>query len=353
MKLRQLFAALVFGFTASLAQAEIPWTFQPLPAEPPIPADNPQTDAKITLGKQLFFDPRLSITGTHSCNSCHNLAAGGEDGRAQPVGVYGRKGRRSTLTIWNAAYHTIHNWDGSARTLEEQNQGHLLDPNIMGMPDARQLVDRFSSIPAYRAEFKTVFGKEGVSLENIARALASFERTLITHNSAFDRFLAGDKRAISTQAQHGFEDFIEVGCASCHFWVNLAGPQPGLAMQQGEGFYELFPNHPGTDYESRYHLADDIGRYDFSQVKTDIRMWRVPSLRNIEITAPYFHNGSVKTLAEAVQVMAKAQLKYELSQQQVDDIVAYLHTLTGRFPTITVPRLPETSNRTAVAGHDD
>lgn len=353
MKLTQFVFGLILSVATMSAQAAIPWTFQPLPDQPPIPEDNPQTQAKIELGKQLFFDPRLSITGTHSCNSCHNLSAGGEDNRAQPVGVYGRKGRRSTLTLWNAAYHTVYNWDGSAKTLEEQAEKHILDPKVMGMPDGDQVVARIAAIPGYREQFQEIFGGTGVTFINIARAIAGFERTLVTSNSPFDRFLRGDKQAISAQAQRGFEAFIEQRCASCHFWVNLAGPQPGLALQQGQGFYELFPNHPGTDYEARYDLADDIGRYDHSQIDTDKRMWRVPSLRNAAITAPYFHNGAVKTLDEAVRVMAKTQVRHELSEAQVADIVAFLRTLTGEFPEIALPRLPATPGRTAVAGHDD
>jgi len=351
MRLKMIISVLLFLIAVGSAQAEIPWTFQPLPAQPPIPTDNPQTDAKIELGKQLFFDPRLSITGTHSCNSCHNLAAGGEDGLAQPVGVYGNKGRRSTLTLWNAAYHTIYNWDGSSKTLEKQALQHILDKNVMGMPDSKALLKRINSIDGYRLQFAAVFAGEGLSATTIAKAIASFERTLVTGNSPFDRFLKGDEQAISDREQRGFQKFIDVRCASCHFWVNLAGPNPGLALQQGEGFYELFPNYPGTDYEKRYGLADDIGRYDFSRVKTDTRMWRVPSLRNIAITAPYFHNGAVKTLDEAVRVMAKTQLNRELTDHQVGDIVAFLKTLTGEFPQITLPHLPATPNRTVITGH--
>ena len=353
MKLTKIVSGLVLTFATYVAQAEIPWTFQPLPDQPPIPENNPQTDAKIELGKQLFFDPRLSISGTHSCNSCHNLAAGGEDNRARPIGVYGRKGQRSTLTLWNAAYHTVYNWDGSTNTLEEQAQKHITDPNTMGMPDGYTVVGRIATIPGYQKQFETVFGEAGVTFVNIARALSSFERTLVTINSPFDRYLGGDENAISTQAKRGFEEFLNVRCASCHFWVNLAGPIPGLAFQQGEGFYELFPNYPDTDYEKRYKLADDIGRYYFSQIETDIRMWRVPSLRNIEITAPYFHNGSVKTLDEAVRVMAKTQLRRELTDEQVEDMVAFLRTLTGEFPKIELPHLPATPTRTAIAGHDN
>lgn len=332
--------------------ADLPWTFKPLPDVAEAPKDNPITREKLALGKQLYFDPRLSITGTHSCNSCHNLSAGGEDGRAQPVGVYGRKGKRGTQTLWNAALHTAYNWDGSTNTLEEQAQKHILDPNIMGMPDAETVVSRINTIPGYRQQFDAIFGKESVSLNTIAMALSSYERTLITPNGPFDRYLKGDDKAISAEAKRGVKEFIEVRCASCHFWVNMAGPIPGLALKQGEGFYELFPNYPGTDYESRYNLADDLGRVYYSQDKTDTRMWRMPSLRNIAITAPYFHNGTVKTLDEAVRVMAKTQLKRELTEQQVSDIVAFLSSLTGEFPEQTLPRLPETPKRSAVAGHD-
>ncbi len=347
-------ALLVVGMVSSMAlqAADLPWTFQPLPAVAEAPKDNPSTKEKLALGKQLFFDARLSITGTHSCNSCHNLLAGGEDGRAQPMGVYGRMGKRSTQTIWNAAFHTVYTWDGSANTLEEQAQKHILDPNIMGMPDADVVVGRINAIPGYRQQFEKVFGKEAVSFKTIAMALSSYERTLTTPNSPFDRYLRGDDKAISVAAKRGIQEFIDVRCASCHFWINLAGPIPGLAFQQGEGFYELFPNYPDTDYESRYHLADDLGRVYFSQEETDTRMWRMPSLRNIAITAPYFHNGAVKTLDEAVRVMAKTQLRRAVTEQQVSDIVAFLNTLTGEFPEQTLPRLPETPNRTAVAGHD-
>jgi len=348
MRFRQIISLLIFSFTATLAQAEIPWAFQPLPEQPPIPEDNPQSDAKIELGKQLFFDPRLSLTGTHSCNSCHNLAAGGEDGLAQPVGVNGSKGRRSTLTLWNAAYHTVYNWDGSSKTLEKQVWQHILDKNVMAMPDSKTLLERLNDIDGYRLQFDSVFEGEGVTETTIAKAIASFERTLVTHNSPFDRFLNGDKQAISDYAQQGFEQFIEIRCASCHFWVNMAGPNPGLALQQGEGFYELFPNYPGTDYEKRYGLADDIGRYDFSRIKTDKRMWRVPSLRNVAITAPYFHNGAVKTLDEAVRVMAKTQLNRDLSGNEVTYLVEFLKTLTGEFPQIALPRLPATPKRTVM-----
>ncbi len=348
---RGLFLGLSLLCGAGVASAALP--FDPLPAQPPIPADNPQSVEKIELGKQLFFDPRLSISGTHSCNSCHNLSAGGDDGRAVSVGVYGRKGERNVQSLWNAAYHTVYNWDGSAKTLEEQFKRHVTDPRIMAVPRGEVLVDRLERMPAYVRQFDAVFPDEGISFETIAKALASFQRTLNTTNSPYDRYLRGDRRAISAQAKRGFETFIEVRCASCHFWVNLAGPIPGVALKQGEGFYELFPNHPGTDYERRYRLADDLGRFNITRERIDLRKWRMPGLRNVVLTAPYFHNGAVKTLDEAIRVMAKTQLEIELTQQQVEDIIAFLNTLTGEFPVITLPRLPAAPGQTVMDDYDE
>lgn len=313
--------------------------FQPLPASPPIPADNPQTAAKAALGKMLYFDRRLSVNGTLSCNSCHDLSHGGGDYRALPVGATGIKGTRSVPTLYNVAYETVFFLDGRANTLEEAIQSHLLDPAVMAMPSAARVQTTLADIGAYRQLFGYNFS-DGLNYVNISRALASYIRTLRTPDSAFDRYLRGDKTALTAQAQHGFRTFIETGCASCHFWVNLSGPVPGLAFQQGEGFYELFPNFPGTAEQTRYHLTDDLGRYNVTHIETDRRMWRVAILRNVALTAPYFHNGSVATLTEAIRVMARTQLGVKLGQADIADIAAFLRSLTGRFPPLTIPQLP-------------
>ncbi len=331
------------------AQAGTFNALQPLPKQPPIPQDNPMTPAKVALGKQLYFDARLSLTGTHSCNACHNVMAGGDDGRAVSVGVNGKTGTRSAPTVWNAAFSTVLYRDGRARSLEEQVKSHLLSPTEMGMPDEQAVVARITAIPGYRSQFSKVFGgKEPVSYDNIAKAISTYERTLVTPSSAYDHYLRGDKKALSADAKRGLEEFQKVQCVSCHFWVNLAGPVPGLAFQMGEGFYELFPNYPGTEYEKRYQLADDIGRYNVTGIETDRRMWRVPGLRNVAVTAPYFHNGAVKTLEEAVRVMGKTQLNKDLTDQQVKDITAFLNSLTGEFPQQTLPRLPATPNSSVI-----
>ena len=326
------------GFAVESACAFEP--FQPLPPQPPIPADNPQTEAKAALGKMLFFDRRLSVNDSLSCNSCHDLARAGSDYRPLSTGATGLVGKRSTLTLFNAAYETVYFWDGRAESLEQAVASHLLDDTVMAMPSRRQVNDRIAAIGAYAELFDRNFPGEGVTYENITRALASFIRTLRTPDSAFDRYLGGDKQAISKSAKRGFRTFVDSGCGSCHFWVNLSGPVPGLAFKMGEGFYELFPNYTGTDEERRYHLTDDLGRIQVTRVETDRRMWRVPILRNIALTAPYFHNGSVATLDEAVRVMAKTQLGKVFSDQELADVTAFLGTLSGKRPTITLPQLP-------------
>jgi cytochrome c peroxidase len=324
--------------------------FQPLPPQPPIPADNPQTADKVRLGKQLFFDPRLAADGVTTCNSCHNLALGGDNDQAVSTGAGGGVGRRNPPTLWNVAFNTIYSWDGRATSLEALLAEHLLDPTAMGMPSEHSVTQRLTGIPGYRQQFAAVFSDTdaGVSYADITRALSAFLRTLVTVNSPFDRYLAGDKDAVTEQVLDGFNEYIEVGCASCHFWVNFAGPVPGLAFQMGEGFYELFPNHPGSEYEKRYALAEDIGRYQVTGIETDKRMWRVSTLRNIAVTAPYFHNGSVNSLEEAVRIMASVQLKVQLTERQVADMVTFLNSLTGEFPPIELPVLPATAGKTAL-----
>ena len=314
--------------------------YQPLPAAPPIPLDNLQSESKIALGKMLFFDRRLSVNDHLSCNSCHDLARGGSNYQAVAAGATGIKGRRSAPTLWNVAYQTVLFWDGRAESLEQAVAEHLLDNTVMAMPSRQAVTERVAGIAAYADLFARSFAGEGVSYENISRALASFIRSLRTPDSAFDRYLKGDLHAISESAQRGFTTFVDTGCGSCHFWVNLSGPVPGLAFKMGEGFYELFPNYPGTTYESRYHLTDDLGRYHVTKDPTDRRMWRVPVLRNIAVTEPYFHNGSVSTLEEAIRVMARTQLGKTFSEKQVSDVSDFLRTLTGEFPTLSLPQLP-------------
>jgi cytochrome c peroxidase len=337
-RLLALLLSLCVLLLALTAQAFEP--FQPLPDQPPIPFDNLQSETKIALGKILFFDRRLSVTGSLSCNSCHDLSRGGSDYRPLSTGATGLTGQRSAPTLWNVAYQTVLFWDGRAESLEQAVASHLLDKTVMAMPSRQSVTEQIENVAAYADLFAQSFAGEGVSYQNISRALASFIRSLRTPDSAFDHYLKGDQQAISSTAQRGFKTFVDSGCAACHFWVNLSGPVPGLAFKMGEGFYELFPNYPGTADEARYRLSDDPGRIKFTAEPTDRRMWRVPVLRNIAVTAPYFHNGSVATLDEAIRVMAHTQLNRSLTEEQVSDVEEFLQTLTGEFPPLTLPQLP-------------
>lgn len=326
-------AATAFAFSAATVQA-----LEPLPDQPPIPKDNPMTDEKVELGKQLFFDPRLSVDGTVSCNSCHNVMSSGTDNRAVSVGVGGKKGGRSSPTVWNSAFLTVQFWDGRAATLEDQAKGPVLNPVEMGMHSADVAVERIAAIPGYKVQFEKVFGGENpVTYDNIAKAIATYERTLITPNSAYDRYAKGDEKALSDDAKRGLALVKDLGCTGCHTGANFAGP---TSLPIGEGFYQKFPVYPGSEYEKEYNLVEDTGRHEVTKQEEDKNVWRVPTWRNVALTAPYFHNGSVATLDEAVRVMAKTQLNKTLSDNEVNDIVAFLNSLTGEFPKQTMPRLP-------------
>ncbi len=327
-----------FSFHLALAEP-----FQPLPSKAPVPKGNPQTSGKISLGKQLFFDPRLSKDGTVSCNSCHNVMAGGADGRPVSVGVGGLKGGRNSPTVWNSALLSVQFWDGRAPSLEEQAKGPLINPVEMAMESHDPMVSRLKLIPGYVSQFKKVFGgKDPINIENVSKAIASYERTLLTPNAPFDQFLKGNKKAISPLAQKGSKLVVEAGCISCHMGVNFAGP----ALPEGTGFYQKFPVFADNEFVAKYKLTADSGRMEHTKKEEDRGFWRVPTWRNIALTAPYFHNGSVATLDEAVRVMAKTQLNKTLSEEDVKAIVAFLESLTGKFPEDTFPRLPETTGVT-------
>ncbi len=315
--------------------------WQALPDTALAPADNPTTEAKVELGKMLYMDPRFSSTGTVSCNSCHNIMEGGEDSRSVSMGVHGKTGSRNAPTVWNSAFHSVQFWDGRAVLLEDQAKGPVANPVEMGMSDVETAMERVRAIPGYQPWFDQAFGKDSMTVENAAKAVAAFERTLITPNSPFDRYVKGDKKAMTEQQVRGMNTFAASGCTGCHSGAAFNGPE----MKTGEGFYAKFPTFTDNAYVSRYKLADDKGRHDVTGNAADENMFRVPTLRNITDTAPYFHNGSVNDLHEAVRIMAKTQLNRELGDKEVDDIVAFLAALTGEYPTIVMPRLPATTGR--------
>jgi cytochrome c peroxidase len=320
------------------------WALKPLPSKVPTPTDNPITPAKVELGKMLYFDPRLSIDGTVSCNSCHNVMSDGGDGRPVGVGVRGQRGGRGSPTVWNSAFNSVQFWDGRAASLEDQAKGPLTNPIEMGMPNHDEVIKRLNKIPGYITAFKKAFpkDKEAVNIDNLAKAIATYERTLVTPNSPFDKYVKGNKKALTAQQVRGLKLVEEVGCTSCHTGDNFNGE--GLKM--GEGNYQPFPQIPGSVYDKQYDLVSDKGRYEVTKKDDDKNLWRVPTWRNVALTAPYFHNGKVKTLDEAVRVMGKTQLGMDLTGPQVEDIVAFLNALTGEFPKQTMPKLPATENFT-------
>jgi len=341
-KLRILGAAGV----AALLLAGQAAALEALPAQPPVPADNPLSAAKIELGRMLYFDPRLSIDGTVSCNSCHNVMTNGTDNRPVSVGVKGQKGGRSAPTVFNAAFLSTQFWDGRAATLEDQAKGPILNPIEMGMPSEAAVLERLGRIPGYGAKFAEVFGAEdSLSYDNVAKAIAAYERTLITPNSPFDHYLRGDKTALSKAALRGMKLVQSVGCTACHNGPNFSGP---VNIPVGQGFFQKFPTFTNNKYVKQYDLMNDTGLHSVTKKDADKHMWRVPTWRNVALTAPYFHNGSVQTLDEAVRVMAKTQLNKDLKDQDVRAIVAFLNALTGEIPPQTLPRLPQTVNMSVV-----
>lgn len=319
--------------------------FVPLPRTVPEPKDNPGTPEKISLGKQLFFDARLSVDGTVSCNSCHDVQGNGTDSRATSVGVGGQIGGRSAPSVWNAAFLSAQMWDGRLPTLEDQAKGPILNPIEMAMPHPDAAVKRIASVPGYAKQFAEVFGgDEPVTYDNIAKAIATYERTLITPNSRFDQYLRGNTVALTRQELNGMETYKSLGCNRCHTGPAMAGP----VLPGGQVFLQWFPAFP-NHYIDEFKLTDDLGYNNGKEDELEVRRgkWRVPSLRNIANTAPYFHNGSVKTLNKAVRVMARSQLNREITDYEADVLVAFLKTLTGEYSIQATPMLPPDAEKVA------
>lgn len=334
MKKRFAGTAVLVGLAAATA-----WAFDVLPLKPEIPADNPMSPEKIALGKMLYFDTRLSADDTVSCNTCHNVAGSGTDNLPTSKGIGGQFGGRNAPTVWNAAFLTVQFWDGRAPSLEEQAKGPIINPVEMGMERHEVAIGKIKKVKGYEKPFKKVFGgKDPVTIDNVAKAIAAYERTLITPGSPHDRFMKGDKTAMTAEAQEGMALFGSLGCVACHNGPNFAGPQ----LPMGTGFFMKFPTfEEGNPYVAKYDLMSDLGRYEATKDPAHKHFWRVPSLRNVEITGPYFHNGKVPTLDEAVRVMAKSQLNRDLTDDQATKLVAFLHSLTGKRPVEKEPKLPK------------
>lgn len=289
----------------------------------------PQQEAKIELGKMLWFDPRLSLSGKVSCNTCHDLSTNGADTKPLSIGYAGRKGTVNSPTVFNAEKQIAQFWDGRAKTLAEQATGPITNPLEMAMtPELAEGVIR--SIPGYRPYFEKAFGSKNPTFSEIAEALAAFETTLTTPNAPFERYLKGDKNALTQQQIDGLKLFRRSGCIRCHSG-NLLG---------GTSFQKVGSVRPYvTDNSSK-------GRMDVSGKPWDEMMFKVPTLLNVERTAPYFHDGAVKTLPDAVKKMADIQLDMNLSEKQVEEIVAFLESLNGQLPKIEKPTLPPSGPET-------
>jgi cytochrome c peroxidase len=284
----------------------------------PLPEAAKGDPAVIALGRRLFHEPRLSNDAKVACASCHDLAKGGVDGQKLSTGVGGQLGLVNAPTVYNAALNFVQFWDGRAPTLEEQIGFPVTNPVEMGSSWDKVLLF-LAGEPSYSAAFKASF-PDGVTEANTRRAIADFERTLLTKNSPFDRYLAGDEHALSPEARAGYETFKSVGCIACHQGRNVGGN-----MFQKFGVL-------GDYFKDRGHVTTaDYGRFNVTHLESDRFVFRVPSLRNVERTAPYFHDGSAATLNQAVQVMARYQLGRKLADDQVSALIAFLKSLSGEL----------------------
>ncbi|HEX5009811.1 MAG TPA: cytochrome-c peroxidase [Planctomycetota bacterium] len=318
----------VIGWRATSAAAPVVAASQPAPAAPasmvlspisPVPEAVPLDHRKVVLGDRLFHEPQLSGDGSISCASCHDLSTGGDDGRRVSVGVGGAEGELNAPTVLNSGFNFRQFWDGRAATLEEQVDGPLQHPAEMASTWGKVL-DFLSADARYSQDFEAAYD-DGITQANLRDALATYERSLITPNSRFDRWLRGDASALSTEEIEGYRLFVQVGCATCHQGVNVGGN-----MFQTMGHARDFFASRGPD------KAADLGRFNVTRDEADKHKFKVPSLRNVELTAPYLHDGSAATLEEAVQVMASYQIGQPLQGVEVARLVAFLRTLTGESP---------------------
>ncbi|MDJ0945904.1 MAG: cytochrome-c peroxidase [Kiloniellales bacterium] len=273
---------------------------------------------KVVLGEKLFFDPRLSRDNTISCASCHDIAAGGADAIDFSVGIGGARTTVNSPTVLNSGLNFAQFWDGRAETLEEQIDGPVHHPGEMGS-NWQEVLSKLRTVPEYVAAFDRIY-PGGMQIQNVKDAIATYERSLITPNARFDRYLNGDNAAINEEERAGYELFSSLGCVSCH-----QGRGVGGNMFQRFGVV-------GNYFKDRGNITQaDYGRYNVTGDDDDLHVFKVPSLRNVELTAPYLHDGSAETLEAVVQIMARYQIGQELQDREVSQIVAFLKTLTGEL----------------------
>lgn len=298
----------------------LPRAISEVPGEPiqPIPEELVLDERKIALGEKLFHDPRLSRDNTIACASCHDFEKGGADGMAASIGIGGSETAVNTPTVFNSGFNFVQFWDGRAATLEDQIDGPTHHPGEMGSSWS-EIMAKLQEDHDLVTAFAEIYGN-GIQSRNIKDAIATYERSLITPNSPLDRFLRGDANAITEREKAGFEIFKSYGCVSCHQGKNVGGN-----MYQGFGIF-------GNYFRDRGNVTEaDFGRLNVTGKEEDRFVFKVPSLRNVELTAPYFHDGSAASLEEAVKIMAKYQLGRTLSSDEIELLVEFLKTLTGRY----------------------
>lgn len=284
----------------------------------PLPLSAALDNRKVELGRRLFHDTELSGDGSVSCASCHNLSVGGVDRLARSRGIGGKEGAINAPTVFNSGFSFRQFWNGRAETLDEQVDGPLQHPAEMGATWP-QVTTTLSKDPSYRTEFAAIY-RDGIQPHNVSDAIATFERSLITPNSRFDRFLRGDRTALNEPEQAGYRLFKKLGCVSCHQGMNIGGN-----IYQKLGIMEDYFTVRGNITEA------DLGRFNITKREEDRHVFKVPSLRNIALTPPYLHDGSATTLEDVVLIMARYQLGEQLGTDEMKKIVAFLKTLTGEY----------------------
>ncbi len=295
----------------------------------PIKAAKVSNAAEVNLGRLLFFDPRLSKSGFISCNSCHNLATGGVDNLPSSIGHKWNIGPINSPTVLNSSYSVAQFWDGRAKDLVEQAGGPVANPGEMGSTH-ELAVEVLASIPGYAPLFQAAYKDSKITMERVQRAIAAFEETLVTPGSRFDQWLEGNDKALNQVELAGYQLFKERGCVGCH-----NGPAVGATSFQKFGLVKAFPT--ASKIEGRIAVTKD---------ENDRNVFKVPTLRNVELTYPYLHDGSVWTLEEVVVIMGRHQLGMELPTDEVQKISAFLRTLTGKQPNIALPILPPSGPNT-------
>ncbi len=307
--------------------------FKPIPHEAPAIKGNPATPEKVELGKMLYFEPRLSKSGLVSCNFCHNVGMGGDDFQETATGHGWQKGPRNSPTVLNAVFNLAQFWDGRAKDLKEQAKGPIqASVEMSNTPEG--VLKTLNSMPEYVERFKKAFpdDKNPVSFDNMAAAIEVFEATLITPDSRFDKLLRGDAKALNEDELKGLALFMDKGCVDCHGGLNLGG----------EDYFSFgVAERPSAEI-----IAGDKGRFKVTESEGDEYVFKAPSLRNIELTPPYFHSGKVWSLTEAVKIMGTAQLGDEINAQEAESITAFLKTTTGVQPKVVYPILPASTDAT-------